>query len=89
VQGVAARLAAVADGATDAESGSLTLAAQGRSNLVRDLNARIDEWDTRLAVRKSALVRQFSAMETALSSLKSQSSWLAGQIAGLPTISSS
>lgn len=89
MQGVAARLTAVADSATDAEAGSLTLAAQGRSNLVRDLNARIEDWDARLALRRSALVRQFSAMETALSGLKSQSSWLAGQIAGLPTTSSS
>ena len=88
VQGVADRLAAVADGATDSEGGTLTLAAQGRSATVKDLGRRIDEWDTRLTVRKAALSRQFSAMETALSGLKSQSSWLAGQISSLPTSSS-
>jgi flagellar hook-associated protein 2 len=38
-----------------------------------------------LAKRKETLTRQFTAMETALSSLKNQSSWLAGQISSLPT----
>jgi flagellar hook-associated protein 2 len=33
------------------------------------------------------LTRQFSAMETALSSLKNQSTWLAGQINSLPSYS--
>lgn len=89
VAGVAQRLGEVADGATDADSGTLTLAAQGRTATVKDLGRRIDDWDQRLALRKAALQRQFTAMETALSGLKSQSSWLAGQIASLPTTSSS
>ena len=35
--------------------------------------------------RKETLTRQFTAMETALSSLKNQSTWLAGQISSLPS----
>ena len=46
---------------------------------------RIDSWDLRLAKRKEMLTHQFSAMETALSSLKNQSTWLAGQINSLPS----
>ena len=33
------------------------------------------------------LTRQFTALETALSQMNSQSSWLAGQISSLPTYS--
>jgi flagellar hook-associated protein 2 len=33
--------------------------------------------------------RQFAAMETALGKLRDQSNWLAGQLASLPTSSSS
>ena len=39
------------------------------------------------AKRKETLTRQFTAMETALSSLKNQSTWLAGQINSLPSSS--
>jgi flagellar hook-associated protein 2 len=88
VQGVAIRLAAVAKGATDKTTGTLTEAVQGRNALVKDLTTRIGDWDNRLALRKGALQQQFSAMEVALSKMKSQSSWLAGQIASLPTGSS-
>ncbi len=86
--GVASSLASAAKGATDSTSGSVTLAIQGRNSTVKDLNSRIENWDDRLALRKAALVRQFSAMETALSSLKNQSSWLSGQLAALPSASS-
>jgi flagellar hook-associated protein 2 len=87
--GVAANLSAVAKGATDSVSGSVTVSIQGRDAVIKDLGTRITDWDTRLAARKAALVRQFSAMETALSSLNSQSSWLSGQLASLPSWGSS
>jgi len=86
--GVASSLATVAQGASDSTTGSLTLAIQGRNSTVKDLNSRIEDWDDRLAMRKAALQRQFSAMETALSSLKNQSSWLAGQLNSLSSSSS-
>lgn len=89
VQGVANRVADVAKSATDSVNGSLTLAAQGRTSTVQDLTRRIEDWDQRLALRKTALQRQFGAMETALSGLKSQSSWLAGQLSALGNSSSS
>ena len=46
---------------------------------------QVDAWDLRLVKRKETLTRQFTAMETALSSLRNQSTWLAGQINGLPS----
>lgn len=85
--GVASSLATVAQGASDSTTGSVTLAIQGRNSTVKDLNSRIEDWDDRLAARKAALQRQFSSMETALSSLKNQSSWLAGQLNSLSSSS--
>jgi flagellar hook-associated protein 2 len=83
VEGVSQRMQAVAKAATDATTGSLTSLAQGKDALVKDFQERIDDWDVRLAARRETLTRQFTAMETALSSLKQQSSWLAGQLSSL------
>ena len=43
----------------------------------------VADWDLRLELRQKTLTRQFTAMETALSSLSSQSSWLGSQLASL------
>jgi flagellar hook-associated protein 2 len=83
VQGIAQRLQAVAKTATDTTTGSLTILAKGKDALVKTYEKQIDDWDVRLAARKQTLTRQFTAMETSLSTLKSQSSWLAGQLASL------
>jgi flagellar hook-associated protein 2 len=81
--GVAGRLAAVAKAATDITTGSVTLAISNRNNRVSDLGKQISAWDTRLALKEKTLRAQFTAMESALGTMKSQSNWLAGQIAGL------
>ena len=78
--GIAGRLLAVAKGASDSTTGSLVALAKGQESLVKGYEDRIAAWDLRLAKRKEALTRQFTAMETALSSLRNQSTWLAGQI---------
>jgi flagellar hook-associated protein 2 len=83
--GIAARLLAVSKSASDSTNGSLIALANGQDTLVKDITDRIAAWDLRLAKRKETLTRQFTAMETALSSLKNQSTWLAGQINSLPT----
>ncbi|SFP24420.1 flagellar hook-associated protein 2 [Geodermatophilus dictyosporus] len=87
VQGLAQRVQSLAKQASDTTTGTLTSLAKGRDTLAKDIQARIADWDTRLKVRRETLTRQFTAMETALSSLKSQSSWLAGQLASLPSSS--
>lgn len=83
VPGIAARLAAVAKDASNTTTGSLTLLAKGRDSVATDLQERIDAYDLRLAMRRQTLTRQFTAMETALSGLKNQSNWLAGQLGSL------
>jgi len=87
VTGLAERLLDVAKSATDSATGSLVKLAEGRESTLKGIQERIDAWDLRLAKRKETLTRQFTAMETALSSLKNQSTWLAGQINSLPSSS--
>jgi flagellar capping protein FliD len=87
VQGIADRLLDITKAASDSTSGSLIKLAEGQDSIAKDLEGRIEAWDLRLVKRKEALTRQFAAMETALSSLKNQSTWLAGQINSLPTYS--
>jgi flagellar capping protein FliD len=84
IDGIAARLRAVAVSASDATTGTLVSLANGQDSMVKDIQDRIADWDLRLAKRKETITAQFTAMETALSSLKNQSTWLAGQIASLP-----
>jgi flagellar hook-associated protein 2 len=80
VPGVAQRAAGAGAYAVDAVSGTITNAIDGRKRQVTDLEGQISSWDRRLALRQATLKRQFSAMETALSSMRQQSSWLAGQV---------
>jgi flagellar hook-associated protein 2 len=82
--GIAGRLLEVANRASNSATGSMVKLAEGQDSLGEDIQEKIEAWDLRLAKRKEMLTRQFAAMETALSSLKKQSTWLAGQINGLP-----
>jgi flagellar capping protein FliD len=82
--GIAGKLLAVAKAASDSSTGSLVAMAKGQDSLKKDYQDRIAAWDLRLAKRKETLTRQFTAMETGLSSLRNQSTWLAGQINSLP-----
>jgi len=87
--GFAAKLEALAKGASDATTGSLVLLAKSQDTLASDLTDRIADWDTRLALRETALNRQFTAMEKALGTLQNQGAWLSSQISSLPSWSSS
>lgn len=82
--GFAARVAAVAKGASDSTEGTLSAAITGRQSGIDRMEDSIEEWDRRLQLRRTALERQFTALETALSQMSSQSNWLAGQLSQLP-----
>lgn len=62
---------------------NVTSAITGRKTLIDSMNFQIDDWDVRLAAKREALQKQYAGLETALSKLNSQSSWLSGQIASL------
>lgn len=86
--GFADRLAAVAKRASDSIDGTVTMVIKGRQSTVDQIKDSIERWDNRLELRRTTLTRQFTALETALGQMNSQSNWLAGQISSLPTSSS-
>ncbi|MFL6156635.1 MAG: flagellar filament capping protein FliD [Marmoricola sp.] len=87
--GFAARIQKVAKAASDPISGTVTSSINGRTTNIKQMQDSIDDWDTRLALRKDTLTKQFTAMETALQQLNSQSSWLTSQLNSLSSSSSS
>ncbi|MDN4173572.1 flagellar filament capping protein FliD [Nocardioides sp. SOB77] len=87
--GFAARVEAAADAASNKDTGLLTAAVTGRKAGIERLNDSVEAWDLRLELRRTALSRQFTALETALSTMNSQSTWLAGQISALGSSSNS
>ena len=86
--GFAARVQTVAKTASDSVGGTITNAITGRSSGIKRLQDSIDNWDTRLELRRTTLTRQFTALETAMSQMQAQSSWLASQISSLPQMNS-
>jgi flagellar hook-associated protein 2 len=87
IKGVAQRLSALSETASDSVDGFLTTAVSERTNRIDELNDQISEWDVRLDIRRKSLQRQFANLEVTLGKLRDQSSWLAGQLASLPTAS--
>lgn len=83
--GIAAKLMGLARSASDTTIGSLTVLAQGADSRAKDLQTNIDAWDRRLELRRATLTRQFTAMETALSTMQNQGNWLSAQLGSLPT----
>lgn len=84
--GVAQRLTSVVDSAIDFVDGYLTSATTSTQARIDDLQEQIDNWDRVLAQREQRLRLQFATLETTLGALRSQSSWLSSQIAGLGSV---
>ena len=85
--GIAAKLMDLAKSATDATIGSLTVLAKGADARAKTLQDSIAAWDLRLEMRRETLNRQFTAMETALSTMRNQSNWLSSALGSLPSSS--
>ncbi|WIE66532.1 flagellar filament capping protein FliD [Curtobacterium sp. MCLR17_036] len=81
LSGVAANVGAAATAASDKYNGSITTSITGQQSIAKDLNTQIDTWSDRLTRRRATLQAQYSALETSLSKLQSQSSWLTSQLA--------
>jgi flagellar hook-associated protein 2 len=81
--GVAQRSSSVAFKATDSISGYLTSAETARKSQRDLINRQVESMEQRLTNYENRLKRQYAQLETALADLKSQQSWLAGQIAQL------
>jgi flagellar hook-associated protein 2 len=87
--GFAARVQKASTAASDSYTGTITQAVTGHNSTIKGLQDDISDWDTRLALKKDSLTAQYTALETALSQLNSQSSWLSGQINSLSSSSKS
>ncbi|WP_433722507.1 flagellar filament capping protein FliD [Actinoplanes sp. CA-051413] len=63
--------------------GTMQALMERNTKTISSLNDQVSEWDVRLELRRTALQKQFSSLEVALGKMQQQSSWLAGQLAGL------
>jgi flagellar hook-associated protein 2 len=72
----ASGLAATANQAADPTAGTLTQGSQSAKDAETALNKQIDAWTTRLADMQVTLQAKYTAMQTALAKLQSQSTYL-------------
>lgn len=79
----ATRAGVTAKDATQTVGGWLTGAVKNRQARITTLSTRITDWDTRLAARKTELTRIYSKLNTELTTMNDQKSWLTSQIASL------
>jgi flagellar hook-associated protein 2 len=78
VNGFAQSLLNVVAKASSSAGGLLVTAQTGRKSNVADLQQQVADWDRRLSARRATITKQFTAMESALSALKGQTSALSG-----------
>lgn len=81
--GFAARVESIAKTASNSVDGVITTSITNRNTTIRRMQDSIEAWDTRLALRRDTLTKQFTAMETALQQMNAQSSWLTSQLGSL------
>jgi flagellar hook-associated protein 2 len=81
--GFASRIEKAAEHASDKYDGTVTNAVNGKNAAIDRLSDSIAAWDDRLALRRTTLERQYTALETALSQLQAQSNWLSSQLSAL------
>jgi flagellar hook-associated protein 2 len=85
LQTISARVSTVATAMSDKYDGAITSRIKGQESMVSRLDTQIEDWDRRLSTREATLKRTYSALEVQLSNLNSQQSYLASQLASLPT----
>ncbi|MGN6128850.1 MAG: flagellar filament capping protein FliD [Nocardioidaceae bacterium] len=88
VQGIAAKLEAIAQRASNSVDGSITSEIQSDNSEIDSMNTSISDWDVRLQAKQDQLQQQYAALEVALGKMQNQASWLSGQIASLPSTGS-
>ncbi|GAA4980631.1 flagellar filament capping protein FliD [Kineococcus glutinatus] len=82
-KGIVERLQTVVKEATKPFTGTLTTAISSQQTSIEGLQDRVSDWDTRLAAKKSYYQKYYASLESSLSKLKTQSTWLSGQLASL------
>lgn len=84
VVATAQKLADVSKSLTDSTDGTLTAAIKGQDNLIKDYSDRVKRFEARMTAKEEILTRQFTALDSMLTKMKTQGDWLAGQLAALP-----
>lgn len=67
----------------EGSGGSIQRARDAIDGRIESYDDQIEAFEVRLALRETALRRQFTGMETALSQLQAQGNWLAGQLGAM------
>jgi flagellar hook-associated protein 2 len=75
----------LAKNASDPIDGLITSQVKSQQDVISSIGRQIDDFEVRMTLRQDSLQRQYAALETALGQMQSQSQWLAGQLASLPT----
>lgn len=83
--GLAGRMNKMLDSWTNSVDGALTVAIKGFQSNIDLVDENMERLLERLDKKEEALQKQFAAMEVALTELKNQQNWLAGQLNQLMT----
>lgn len=73
--GIAVKLDEYLDEITKASDGLVSIRQEGIQDMIDNYDDEIERLEIRLAQREEYLIRQFTAMESALASMRNQSSW--------------
>ena len=79
VEGLATRLQSISSSVTRIGTGTVRIAIDGGTSVLKTLNDQVADWDLRLADMRASYTRQFSALNTTLAKMQDQQSWLANQ----------
>ena len=85
LQTISSRVSTVATDMSDKYDGVITSRIKGQESTLSRLDDQIMDWDLRLDKREATLKRIYSALEVQMSNMNAQSSYLASQLASLPT----
>lgn len=82
---LAKRVETVSSELSDKYSGNISSRIKGQETTITRLNDQILNWDRRLESREASLKRIYSTLEVQLSNMNAQQSYLASQLASLPS----
>lgn len=77
------RVRTVSDGASLPTTGTLSLSIKGINNQMTQENSTISDWDVRLQLKQQQLETMYTNLETSLSKMQAQQSWLSSQLSSL------
>lgn len=88
VRGIGGEIAHAVSPVTDSGTGLIDITTQSLQSRIDSLNAKEVDIQTRLDNQRAALTAQFTAMESAMSKIQAQGSWLTSQINSINSLNS-